>query len=914
MVERAGPSPRPQARWALIAALFTMIAVSAALALASRAEAKVEAHEFEVTRSTSQAGGHPDVTFSFKPDNWDSPPGEDLCQCRNPKDINLELPTGLIGNPHATPQCTAAQFIRRQCPSDTQIGEVILTSDIGGSVLGPFSQALFNMVPKANQAGLVAWRIPVFEAPIYTVLDARTGGDYGLNVAVEGIQQKFVLTEIEQQLWGVPADASHDFLREGIPNEESKTGVPSQSPLAPFLSNPTTCGVPLSTSIRILSYDTEETESNWPWTPTTGCDQLTFNPSLSAQPTTTATDSPSGLEVDLSVPQEESPSTPSPSELRAASVTLPEGFSLNPNAADGKTACTDAEARFGTTEEAQCPEFSKIGTDTLESSALPGPIRGSIYIGEPLPDDRYRLILTADGFATHVKLAGSARPDPETGRLTVAFENLPQSPLTNFNLHFFGSERGILATPTKCGTYAVHSIFTPWDGALQSQEASQLFTLAAGPGGAPCPGTVRPFGPSFQAASASNTAGKYTPFSIELAREDGDQNLTGLTVKAPPGLAASFSGVPYCPEAAIAQLGLGYSGLTEQASPLCPAASQVGTVAVSAGAGSHPLNVSGKAYLAGPYKGAPLSLLAVIPAVSGPYDLGTVAVRVAVHVDSLTAQATTVSDPLPQILAGIPLRLRSILVTLDRPNFTLNPTNCDPFAVAATIDGDEGGVANATKQFQVANCANLPYRPRISLTLSGGLNRLGHPAIHTVLEAAPGEANSKAIAVTLPKGELLDNSHISGVCTKVDFAANTCPAGSKIGHAEVLSPLLENPLNGNVYLRSSSHGLPDLALDLEGQFDIEAIGRVDSVNQRYRATFPAIPDVPVSRIVVDLAGGHKGLLQNSEGICGKARRAAVSMTAQNGAELNRRTKLSMACRANDRHRRHRGTTQVRPGR
>jgi hypothetical protein len=530
---------------------------------------------------------------------------------------------------------------------------------------------------------------------------------------------------------------------------------------------------------------------------------------------------------------------------------------------------------------------------------------GAVYLGQPLPGNRYRVFLVADGFATHVKLAGTVIPDPQTGQLTISFDNLPQSPLTAFNMHFFGSERGALATPTRCGTYVVKSTFTPWDSRLAPQTSTQFFTLNSGPDGSPCPGDVRPFSPRFTAASAGNTAGSRTPFAVELARVDGDQYLAGLTVRTAPGFTASLRGVAYCPEAAIAQLeNRLYSGLSEMATSVCPSASQIGTAITGAGAGSRPLHVPGKVYMAGPYRGEPLSLIVVIPGVSGPYDLGNVVVRAAIHVDPVTAQVTTTSDPLPRILEGIPLRTRSIRVNLDRPDFAINPTNCDPLSVDATVTGDEGGSSRLTDRYQVANCASLPYKPTLTLSISGGLKRRGHPAIHAVLISHTGEANTRRVSVTLPKGELLDNAHIGTVCTNPEFAAGGCPEDSRLGQAEVFTPLLDAPLRGPVYLRASKHRLPDMALDLKGQFNIEAIGRVDSFKGRLRTTFETVPDAPVSKIIVDLAGGRKGLVANSEGLCVAVKRATVKLTGQNGVSLISRPKLESRCGSRTARKRH----------
>ncbi len=386
----------------------------------------------------------------------------------------------------------------------------------------------------------------LFGIPLYSVLSARTGSDYGLNADTDGLERGFALEKFHLNLWGVPADESHTPERIDD-NIHQDRNTPSSSPLIPFLQNPGVCSAPLTSTVHVLGYDGSESSAESTWPQPTGCDLLNFNPSISAKPTTTETDSASGVEIDLTVPQLLSPVFPSPSEIRTATVTLPEGFSINPNAADGKTSCSDAEARFHTDEEAHCPEYSKVGTDTINSSALPAPVPGGIYIGEPQPGNRYRIFITGDGYATHIKLAGTVHLDPDTGRLVASFENIPQSPLTEFNMHFFGAERGLLATPTQCGNYAVHSTFVPWDEDLPSQSSTQFFTLDSGPEGAPCPSSPRSFSPTFKASSDENKAGAYSPFSFEVTRNDGDQNVSGITVATPPGFSAKLAGVSYCP-------------------------------------------------------------------------------------------------------------------------------------------------------------------------------------------------------------------------------------------------------------------------------------------------------------------------------------------------------------------------------
>ena len=595
---------------------------------AARADAPIGT--FTITPSTTQAGGHPNITTLFTVGNRDTQNiPQPNCGCQNAKEVIIDSPQGIIPDPHATPQCNAAEFATFSCPIDSQVGitrfGIETESPLGNS---PFSGEkglpLYNLVPHPGQAGLVGFNIPNLEIGVFIVISSRTESDYGLKLAITGIPQTPPIAYSETTFWGVPADPSHDLLRFSPPGcnpvaSQGEGGAcsplphPSNSQPIPFIDSATTCGIPLEATIHVLAYDDGTSEASAPYPATTGCDQLSFNPSLFAQPTTTATDSASGLALNLQVPQEESPSVPSPSEIKETTVTLPEGFSINPNAADGKTACTEADAHFGTEEEAHCPESSKVGSLSIESAALPGPLPGYIYLGEPKPGNRYRIFLVANGFDVHVKLAGSVTPNPNTGQLTISTEQ-PETPFTDFNLHIFGSERGLLATPTKCGTYPVNSTFTPWDSFLPKQTSTQYFelksgpvTAEAGPGGAACPSSTRPFQPAFQASSVNSAPGAHTPFFIELTRPDGDQDLSGLTVTTPPGLSATLAGVPYCPEADIsAATQPGYSGLQEEAHPSCPAASQVGTATVGAGAGSHPVYVGGKVYLAGPYKGAPL--------------------------------------------------------------------------------------------------------------------------------------------------------------------------------------------------------------------------------------------------------------------------------------------------------------------
>ena len=928
----AEPGRTSVGRWAVLVlaaaltALLLAITVHSGMAQADEPVGS-EVFVFHSYPSNTQAGGHPDVYTEFELGSRAStvPPVE--CRCNDPKEVTVHSPPGLIANPHVVAECKIAELVLGTCSSDSQMGQAMIKF-LGGYVLLP----MYRTPPAPGQAGRFAFTLPFgSKIPQFLGVSSRTESDYGLDITAEGISHLVPLEYTAPIFWGVPGEHFYDALRI-TPSEGggelggqiqcSETPIPalvekdiaklkaacdqfgwtvrdnpSSLPIAPMMQNPTTCAGPLESRIDVLAYDLGRTSATDPWPATTGCDGLSFDPSLAANPTTTNTDSPSGLEVAINVPQFQDPTTPSPSELKASLMTLPEGFSLNPSAAPGKQTCSDEQSSVGTRNEAQCPEFSKVGTVTIDSSALPAPIHGFAYLGEPKPGDPYRLVVTANGFGVAVKLLGTVKADPRTGQLVAGFADLPETPFQQFIIHFFGAERGLLATPTQCGQYPVTSEFTPWDAALSNQKQTQFFVLDHGPNGSACPGPARGFTPGFEVGTKSNAAGAHTSFALKATRGDGEQNLTGLSLTTAPGFLAKLRGVPYCPEAAIATLDdPAHSGLAERANPACPAASEVGSADTATGAGTKPLYTSGKAYLAGPYKGAPLSLVVVVPAVAGPYDLGNVVVRAAIDVEPATLRITAVSDPLPQIFGGIPLRTRMIQVELNRPNFALNPTNCDPLSVGGTITGDQGAAAKVRAPFQVANCTDLDYGPDLRLRLKGGVNRRGHPAITAVLKTKPGEANTRRVSVALPRGELLDTDHIGTVCTNPQFAADQCPAASRLGSATAWSELLDAPISGEVYLRASDHRLPDVVADLEGQIDVEIAARIDTTKAgALRATFDALPDAPVEKVALNLQGGKKGLIQNSRSLCGKRKKARVAMTGQNGRRVNDRVPLRVSC-------------------
>jgi hypothetical protein len=912
------------ARTALLFGL-AMVAAATWTASAQAAASDYGIEAVSASRSTSLAGGHPDftTTIAIKTDPA-SPAAED--GSKEPyaatRDLSVALPPGMTGNPNAVAQCTRVQFSTAitsgECPRDSQIGITVLR--LGFS--HPFVEPVYSLEAPGGesvaQIGFYAYNVPV-------ILDValRSDSDYGLTASGSGFQSQPKLASATTTLWGVPADHGHDTERQTALEVLNSGGAVTSSPPRPsgmaalgFLNNPSSCGPPQKVTFSVHSYPDPSklvsAEASMPRT--TGCESLEFAPTISLAPTTKEADSPSGMDVELGIDQANisQPTGQAPAELKKAVVTLPVGMSLNPAAAKGLGGCS--EAQVGLISEAPiqfkrgpsaCPDSSKVGTARIVTPVLDEPIEGSLYVARQGENPFHSLLagyLVAQGGGATIKLAGRFDLNPDTGQITATFDDNPQQPFSDLQLHFKSGENGVLVTPPRCGTYEIQTSLVPWSAADPSNPTAaevvhrtSTFDVTSGADGGPCPNPPGGFSPGFEAGTVIPLAGAYSPLVVKASRPDGSQVLQGITVDLPPGLTGKLAGIPYCPASALA-VAQSRTGAAEIASPSCPAASKVGIVDVGAGAGSDPFHVAGSAYLAGPYKGAPLSLAVITPAVAGPFDLGTVVVRAALRVDPVTAQVEAMSDPIPTILQGIPLHVRSVLVDADRPKFTLNPTSCDPMRVGATLLGSPTSQA-LSNRFQVGGCAGLGFAPRLSLSLRGGSKRGAYPALRAVLEAKRGEANIKRVSVALPHSEFLAQEHINTICTRVQFAADRCPKGSIYGHARAFTPLLDKPLEGPVYLRSSSNPLPDLVAALHGQIDIDLAGRIDSVRGGIRNTFNAVPDAPVSKFVLTMKGGKKGLLVNSRDICRSTNRATVRMNGQNGKFDSPRPPLRSRCEA-----------------
>jgi hypothetical protein len=878
-----------------------------ALLGAAPAQAEIAIEGFTTTSTSPQAGGHPDLTTSFTLESQG--PGSEVA-----KNVIFEAPQGVFGNPNALSRCTASNFALDECSVNSQAGIITVWAQFEGNptyLLG--TAPIYDMQTQSGETARFQFVAPGVNIPIAIPISVRTASDYGLRFSVSEITEQIPLQKAKLTIWGTPAQSTHDSQRfkkgspgnpAGCPGLET-TSCPSASAqvsigVHPLVNYPTTCtGAPLATELRVQSYQDpshiSREESEYP--PVTGCEKETFAPVLSASLTTSETDSPSGLNLGFTVPQTLG-FTPSPSQLRSAIITLPPGLTINPDAADGQTKCTEAQANFGSEGPAECPDHSKIGTVSLGTPALDGPLTGSLYIGEPIPGDQYRLFMVLSGFGMNVKLIGSFTPDPQTGQLTAHFLDLPQVPFDSFDIHLFASDRGLMATPTACTLYPAQAQFVPWNATLASQVSTQLLGLSSGPGGAECPGQTRPFNPRLEAGSSNPTAGAFSDFTLKLDRDDGDQFLGDLNFRMPPGFTGDLGGISYCPEAAITAAAQNL-GRAEQATPSCPGTSEIGTTNVAAGPGSHPFHAVGKMYLAGPFKGAPLSVVAVTPALAGPYDYGVVVVRVALHIDPETAQVSAVSDTVPSIIGGIPIRMRSIQVNIDKPNFTINPTNCSPFSVDSQGIGDQGRVTDFSSYFHAVNCATLAFKPTMTVRQTGGARRnrrAANPELVFDLNTRPGDANIQSLSVTLSNAFEIDQRHLGNLCSEKELAATQCAGRQQIGEATTETPLLDQPLSGPVYAVSGSGGLPRLAFILNGQVNLLPRAESKTVKgARLKTTVPVVPDAPIGHFHLVVFGGKHGYLANTRDLCAHTPIVRVGYVAQNGRARSEALKVKAAC-------------------
>jgi hypothetical protein len=869
------------------------------------------------------------------------------------KTLRVDLPPGLTVNPEATgAKCSLTDFRRKleippgggkfvqvpACSNATKVGreEVTLVTNVNG-----FEIELIKGVPASKVPVPKGFIVPPSaengtNVPVFN-LEPENGEPALFGFFIAGAEEILLKTEVSwendfhESFTIVQPDPAPPFST--LVSRLINVGTTGNGT---FISTPTTCfnhEEPafehlFSTWFRAHSFGEENPlfptgstpdEATLPTgTQSEGCENVPFDPSIKVDAGTTAVDSPSPATVTTEIPfedPEEGGGVIAQSQLNRAEVTMPVGMGLNPSGSVGLVACTDAQFHKGERiENNSCPAASEIGTAEIETPVLPaGTLKGKIYVGEqksnePTSGEEFRILVEAKSKerGVVVRLIGHTRANTTTGQLTTVFdeqqvgplagklpEGLPQVPFESVKLKFDGPHT-VLTSPPTCATQTATSEMVPWSEPTSHKSPIAKFTLTSVPGGGACPQTLaaRTFLPAYTAKADNTKGGAFSPFRVHIGRPDGQQEIKLVNVTLPKGLTGKLAGIPYCSETAI-NAARDRSGKAEAAASSCPAASMLGTTTTASGTGANPLQLGGKVFLAGPYKGAPISLAVITPAISGPFDLGTVVVRVALNVNPETAAINAVSDVIPDVFGGVKLDIRAIDFNLDRSKFMLNPTNCAAQATTGTINGGGADPANpaafsayaVNTPFQATACNKLGFKPKLHTSLTGPTKRAGNPRIRAVLEARGGDANIARTALTLPHSLFLDQSHIGTVCTRPNLAAHTCPKKSVYGQAEAISPLLENKLKGPVYLVPGGHELPDLVADLRGQVEIQLHGVISSKRGGLKTVFASVPDVPVSKFVLNMKGGDKSLLVNSTNTCKAPQLAVLKFKAQNGKKV-----------------------------
>ncbi|MGH2911248.1 MAG: hypothetical protein ACRDJ3_02095 [Solirubrobacteraceae bacterium] len=912
----------------------------------SSAPAPFDASNFNVYiggadgRADTQAGDHPyEMTTTIGLDNAvrkNGPQGTEVdTSVQDLRDVVVDLPLGFVGSTLATPQCPLITLsASSKCPADTVLGHIRTLPAGTTSADSP----IYNVVPERGVPAEFGFVDVLGVSHVFYVRVVPTSVGYVLQ-AMNSEIPSIDLTHIVVTFYGDPAGKQQELaLREGK--------VASVIAPVPFFTNPTDCSANLAARVYMdswqnpgrLNSDGSPDFSDPKWVsstsespPVTGCNSLQFPAEIKAQPTTHESDTPSGMNFEIKLPQSEIVGAPATPTLKKAVVKLPEGFTVDPSAGDGLQACSEAQIGWlgGTPRNfspapPQCPEASKIGSLTLETPLIAHELHGELFLARqdenPFGTTLAAYVVVNDPITgVLIKIAGEFETDPHTGRLTAVFDENPNLPFSDLQLHFFGGPRAELATPEQCGSFTVNTELFPYSFEGEELSATPFDSFVIDEA---CPGG---FSPSFTASSLNLQAGAYTPFVVSFSRSDKDQELAGLTVTLPPGLLANLTNVPLCSNA-------------DAAAATCPESTRVGSVLTGVGPGPNPLFVSGKAYLTGPYNGGPYGLAVVDPAVAGPFDFGTVVVRQSIRIDPITDQVTDVSDPFPTIIHGIPLRLRRVDVRLDRSGFAFNPTNCSKLGFHGTITGSplgapttlNGTIGYATQpgaslsfttpQFQVANCGNLAFKPSFKVSTNGKTSRKNGASLHVKLAYpnAPfgSQTNIRYVKVDLPRQLPSNLKAIQQACPDKVFDVNAgrCPPASKIGTATTTTPILSTPLSGPVYFVShAAVKFPDLVAVLQGGgITIELRGETFiAKNGQTSTTFRSVPDAPVGTFEMDLPQGPFSALAAPGGVCKAKLIMPTRMVAQDGAVFTQNTRIAtVGCpkvkKHKHKHRRTRG--------
>ncbi len=861
----------------------------------------------------TQAGDHPyESTVSFTMnaiDNEFLTNGQGYLNAGGPtKDVVVQTPPGFTGDPTAVEQCPLYLLVSKACPRSTQIGfaKVRLFEQGFSTCCGAEgTHPIYNVVPPAGYSAEFAIILLGREVvPLYA--SVTPDSNYDVRIITPSIPGGANPVAVSFTFFGTP-------LTDPTPFNAYIKSVKGAQPTA-FLDDPVGCSAePQLATVSVDSWrhagpflpDGQPDLSGPGWVSKSatmfpslaGCEFLEFDPSLTVTPETTRADEPAGTTVDIHVPQEpqELPALITP-EFKETTVTLPSGMSLSPSAGDGLEGCTNAQIDFSVEGLGSCPIGSQIGTVSVTTPLLHEPLVGGVFLGTPgcnpcsaadaADGNMYRVFLQIAGAGAVIKLEGRIHANPTTGQLTTTFKNTPELPVGDIVLHFNGGLRAGLDTPQSCGTFTSSTLVVPWSTPI-TPDATPIsqFTADWNGAGEGCP-AVWPFNPKFEAGTSNPNAGQYTPLTVTFNREDREQDFSGIKVQTPPGLLGSLAAVPLCGEP---QADIG----------TCSAASQIGELTVAAGSGSHPYYQKGNIYLTGPYKGAPFGLSIVVPTHAGPFNLGSVVVRAQINIDPHTSALTVTTEPLPQVIDGIQLRLRTTNVTINRPNFIFNPTDCALLHIVATASGTQGAQVEDSVPFAVSGCAGLPFGPKFTIATAGKTSRPEGASLDAKLVLPPGaQSNIAKVKIELPKQLPSRLSTLQKACLDKVFDANpaSCPTSSEIGTVQAVTPILPVPLRGPMYF--VSHGgaeFPELVAVLQG-YGV----RVDVVGTTFiskagitSTTFTNVPDVPVSTFEVYLPEGPYSALAANGNLCKSKLEVPTLFIAQDGAELNRNTPVGV---------------------
>lgn len=893
--------------------------------------------------TATQAGLHPyqlDAEVQFGRDNLQgaSPAGD-------VRDLAIDLPPGLLLNPSAIKTCSRADFHRprqspfdttsgESCPESSQVGTVEITSGRGSDITRRYG--LFNLTPPkgvAAQLGFAPLGSPI---ALDVAIPEGADGTYHLSLRGRNLPLSLDVSRLFFSFWGIPYGTSHDGERGDCLNElepdfpwaKCSVGPPLGVRRTAYLSLPTRCAQTLPFSATATSWQEPGSDQaqavnrdpGGPAAPLTGCGVLTPHFSASGRLTNGQASSPSGYSVSLvndivTLFDPELLLTPS---TRKAVVKLPPGVTINPSVGAGLIGCSPQQFASETAFSgfgAGCPNGSSIGSFSARSAlfATGERFNGAMYLATPY-DNPFNslvavyLVAKLPQRGIQVKLAGRIDPDPITGDLVATFDSLPQIPYSDLEMTFRAGQRSFLMTPSSCGPAVTSVTMTPWAEGVIPHTDSNGSVIESGVEGGPClSGRTPPFSPTAVAGGVNSSVGSYTPYFIHLTRKDSEQEITSYSLVLPKGVAGKLAGIPFCSDAAIAAA-RSRSGTEETLSPSCPATSRVGGTTTGYGIGAALTYAPGNVYLAGPYNGAPLSLVTINSATVGPFDLGTIVIRSAFQIDPLTAQLrvdSRASDPIPHIIDGIPLHLRDVRIYMDRPEFTLSPSSCEPSQLISTLTGSgatfgnsaDDSTATASSYFQLLDCLSLGFRPRLGMRLRGGSKRGNYPSLRaTFASRGARDSNLKRIEVTMPHALFLAQNHIRAICTRPRFLAETCPRRSAYGQAVAHTPLFDEPLRGKVYLRSSDNPLPDLVANLRsGSIRIILEGKIGPAKHGIRVLFKDVPDAPIRRFTMTLFGGKRGLLVNSSNICVTPPMATVRALGQNNIGASFTSRLRGQC-------------------